>query len=101
MGMPVRIDDTDLWQALFVYKFACNGQLTLLAYEYDPYSRKLLLLGSHEDCYRELKKGSRADRPPDSTLWGLRRPASVIHIHCSSSRLSRISASRSMRSLSR
>lgn len=42
---------------VFVYKFACNGQLTLLAYEYDPDSRKLLLLGSHENFYRDLKKG--------------------------------------------
>jgi hypothetical protein len=42
---------------VFVYKFACNGQLTLLAYEYDPGSRKLLLLGSHENFYRDLKKG--------------------------------------------
>ena len=41
----------------FVYKFACNGQLALLAYEYDPDSRKLLLLGSHENFYRDLKKG--------------------------------------------
>jgi len=36
---------------------AGNGQLTLLAYEYEPYSRKLLLLGSHENFYRDLKKG--------------------------------------------
>jgi hypothetical protein len=42
---------------VFVYKFACSGQLALLAYEYDPDSRKLLLLGSHENFYRDLKKG--------------------------------------------
>jgi hypothetical protein len=42
---------------VFVYKFACNGQPTLLAYEYEADSRKLLLLGSHENFYRELKKG--------------------------------------------
>ena len=41
---------------VFVYKFKCNGQLTLLAYEYDPATRFLLLLGSHENFYRELKR---------------------------------------------
>jgi len=41
--------------AVFVYKFKCNGQLTLLAYEYDAVSRLLLLLGSHENFYRTLK----------------------------------------------
>lgn len=40
---------------VFVHKFKCNGQLTLLAYEYDPGTR-LLLLGSHEDFYRDLKR---------------------------------------------
>lgn len=39
---------------VFVYKFKCNGQLTLLAYEYDSNSRLLLLLGSHENFYRSL-----------------------------------------------
>ncbi len=41
---------------VFVYKFMCNGQLTLLAYEYDPSTRLLLLLGSHENFYRDLKR---------------------------------------------
>jgi mRNA interferase RelE/StbE len=41
---------------VFVHKFKCNGQLTLLAYEYDPNSRLLLLLGSHENFYRDLKR---------------------------------------------
>lgn len=41
---------------VFVYKFQCVGQLTLLAYEYDPATRLLLLLGSHENFYRELKR---------------------------------------------
>ena len=41
---------------VFVYKFQCVGQLMLLAYEYDPTSRLLLLLGSHENFYRELKR---------------------------------------------
>ncbi len=41
---------------VFVYKFSCTGQFTLLAYEYDPSSRMLLLLGSHENFYRDLKR---------------------------------------------
>jgi mRNA interferase RelE/StbE len=41
---------------IFVYKFKCNGQLTLLAYEYDAVNRLLLLLGSHENFYRTLKR---------------------------------------------
>lgn len=41
---------------VFVYKFKCNDQLTLLAYEYDPKTRLLLLLGSHENFYRNLKR---------------------------------------------
>ena len=31
---------------IFVYKFKCNGQLTLLAYKYDEATRFLKLLGS-------------------------------------------------------
>lgn len=41
---------------VLVHKFKCNGQLTLLAYEYDPGTRLLLLLGSHENFYRDLKR---------------------------------------------
>ena len=41
---------------VFVYKFKCRGQLMLLAYEYDPGARLLLLLGSHENFYRKLKR---------------------------------------------
>ena len=41
---------------VFVYKFKCNDQLALLAYEYDPKTRLLLLLGSHENFYRNLKR---------------------------------------------
>lgn len=40
----------------FKFKFKSNGQLTLLAYEYDPGTRLLLLLGSHENFYRDLKR---------------------------------------------
>jgi len=41
---------------VFVYKFKCRGQLRLLAYGYDPDTRMLLLLGSHENFYRDLKR---------------------------------------------
>lgn len=41
---------------VYVYKFQCVGQRALLAYEYDPATRFLLLLGSHENFYRELKR---------------------------------------------
>lgn len=41
---------------VFVYKFNCVGQLMLLAYEYDPQTRMLLLLGAHENFYRALKR---------------------------------------------
>lgn len=41
---------------VFVHKFKCSGQLTLLACEYDPGTRRLLLLGSHEIFYRDLKR---------------------------------------------
>jgi len=41
---------------VYVYKFKVCGQLTLLAYEYDPETRLLLLLGSHENFYRDLKR---------------------------------------------
>ncbi|NMM36115.1 MAG: type II toxin-antitoxin system RelE/ParE family toxin [Glaciimonas sp.] len=41
---------------VLVHKFKCNDQLMLLAYEYDPGTRLLLLLGSHENFYRDLKR---------------------------------------------
>ena len=41
---------------VFVHKFKCSGHLTLLAYEYDSASRLLLLLGAHENFYRDLKR---------------------------------------------
>ena len=40
-----------------VYKFPLNRQQMLLAYEWDPKTRVLLLLGSHENFYRDLKRG--------------------------------------------
>lgn len=39
-----------------VYKFPLNRQEMLLAYEWDPRTRLLLLLGSHENFYRDLKR---------------------------------------------
>ena len=39
-----------------VYKFPVNRQEMLLAYEWDPHTRLLLLLGSHENFYRDLKR---------------------------------------------
>ena len=39
-----------------VHKFKVNKQATLLAYEEMPRLRLLLLLGSHENCYRDLKR---------------------------------------------
>ena len=41
---------------VYVYKFQCVGQLFLLAYEYDPATRLLLLVGTHENFYRDLKR---------------------------------------------
>ena len=41
---------------VFVYKFNCVNQQFLLAYEYDPIKRVLLLVGSHENFYRNLKR---------------------------------------------
>ena len=52
MGEPKRGD----LAGVHVYKFKSSNQLMLLAYEFDPSSRTLLLLGSHENFYRELKR---------------------------------------------
>ena len=41
---------------VYVYKFMSQNQQMLLAYEYDPGTRMLLLLGSHENFYRDLKR---------------------------------------------
>jgi mRNA interferase RelE/StbE len=41
---------------VFVYKFQCIGSRFLLAYEYDPETRWLLLVGAHENFYRDLKR---------------------------------------------
>jgi len=41
---------------VYVYKFKSLTQLLLLAYEFDPQTRHLLLLGTHENFYRDLKR---------------------------------------------
>ena len=41
---------------VFVFKFDCVNQLFLLAYEFDPSTRVLLLVGTHENFYRTLKR---------------------------------------------
>jgi mRNA-degrading endonuclease YafQ of YafQ-DinJ toxin-antitoxin module len=51
-GEPKRGD----LAGVYVYKFKSQTQLLLLAYEFDPKTRNLLLLGSHENFYRELKR---------------------------------------------
>ena len=37
---------------VYVYKFKSQSQQMLLAYEFDPKTRHLVLLGSHENFYR-------------------------------------------------
>ncbi len=41
---------------IYVYKFKSQSQLMLLAYTFDPQTRHLLLLGSHENFYQTLKR---------------------------------------------
>lgn len=41
---------------IYVYKFDCVNQLFLLAYEYDLDNRVLLLVGTHENFYRNIKR---------------------------------------------
>jgi len=43
-------------QGVYVYKFECVSQRLLLAYEYDSATRLLLLVGTHENFYRKIKK---------------------------------------------
>ncbi len=51
-GVPKKGD----LSGVYVYKFLCTNQLTLIAYEFDPETRMLLLLGSHENFYQKLKR---------------------------------------------
>ncbi len=41
---------------IYVYKFSHQTQLFLLAYSFDPATLTLILLGTHENFYRELKR---------------------------------------------
>ena len=41
---------------VYVYKFKCVQQQFLLAYEFDTVTRILLLVGTHENFYRNLKQ---------------------------------------------
>ncbi|MEY4439511.1 MAG: hypothetical protein RIQ36_975 [Pseudomonadota bacterium] len=52
LGEPKRGD----LAGTYVYKFKSQTQLMLLAYEFDPKTRHLLLLGSHENFYEQLKR---------------------------------------------
>ena len=42
---------------VYFHNFPLNRQQMLLAYEWNPNTRVLLLLGSHENFYRNLKRG--------------------------------------------
>lgn len=57
------VDNPELGEAqkgdlagVMVFKFPCVGHQYLLAYEYDPTTRLLLLVGTHENFYRDLKR---------------------------------------------
>ena len=52
IGEPKRGD----LSGVYVYKFMSTHQQMLLAYEFDPATRILLLLGTHENFYRDLKR---------------------------------------------
>jgi mRNA interferase RelE/StbE len=52
VGAPKRGD----LLGVYVYKFKSQNQEVLLAYEFDPNTRYLLLLGAHENFYRDLKR---------------------------------------------
>jgi len=41
---------------VFVHKFKMKQDLYLLAYQYDSKSRTLIMLGAHENFYRDLKR---------------------------------------------
>jgi len=41
---------------IYVHKFKCVSQRFLLAYTFDPATRTLLLVGTHENFYRKLKQ---------------------------------------------
>ena len=43
-------------QGIFVHKFKFNRQEQLLSYKFDEKSRTMLMIGTHENYYRDLKK---------------------------------------------
>ncbi len=43
-------------KGIYVYKFKIDNTLMLLAYTFDPKTLTLILLGIHENYYRDLKK---------------------------------------------
>lgn len=43
-------------KSIYVHKFKMKKDLFLLAYTFDPKTRTLITLGSHENFYRDLKK---------------------------------------------
>ena len=52
VGEPKRGD----LAGTYIYKFKSQTQLMLLAYEFDPKTRFLLLLGSHENFFEQMKR---------------------------------------------
>ena len=51
IGIQKKQDLSDI----FVHKFKINNQLYLLAYTFDPETLELVMLGVHENFYRDLK----------------------------------------------
>jgi hypothetical protein len=43
-------------QGVYIYKYKITSQLFLIAYQFNEISLTLLMLGSHENFYRDLKK---------------------------------------------
>jgi len=43
-------------KGVFIHKFRFEKDLILLAYTWDAKTRNLLMLGTHENFYRDLKK---------------------------------------------
>ena len=57
------VDDPNLGEekkgdlkGVFIHKFRVDKNLILLAYTWDAKTRNLLMLGTHENFYRDLKK---------------------------------------------
>jgi len=51
-----------------------EGPTVLMAYEYDPATRMLLLLGSHENFYRKRKRSVSSTASTRFAEWGTKRP---------------------------